>query len=58
MQDAQSRIGVAKMKEMFERIPTIKLPYSLIPIEFMEGNLADYGKKSRKAKKRIRPKIS
>lgn len=41
MQDSQSRIGVAKMKEMFERIPTIKLPYSLIPMEFMKNNMID-----------------
>ena len=31
MQDAQSRIGVQKMKEMFERVKDIKIPISCIP---------------------------
>lgn len=40
MQDAGRQIGVEKMKEMFERIPTIKIPKDYIPKELYEQYLA------------------
>ena len=36
MQDAQSRIGVEKMDEMFERIKSAKIPVSCIPTSLYE----------------------
>ena len=36
MQDAQSRIGLEKMKEMFTRIKTIKIPLDVIPHDLYE----------------------
>lgn len=42
MQDAQSKIGVEKMKEMFERIPDIKIPVACIPIEIFQKSFIDY----------------
>lgn len=34
MQDAQSKIGIERMKEMFELIREIKIPYEIIPSEY------------------------
>ncbi len=36
MQDAQERIGVVRMKEMFEKIPSINIPESAIPKELYQ----------------------
>ena len=39
MQDAQSRIGVEKMNEMFERIKSVKIPITCIPDELYQALL-------------------
>ncbi len=36
MQDAQSKIGMEKMSEMFSKIKTIKIPIELIPSDLYE----------------------
>lgn len=39
MQDTKDRISVEKMREMFDRIPNIKIPRKYIPKEFFEDGL-------------------
>lgn len=39
MQDTKDRIGIDKMREMFDRIPNIKIPREYIPKEFFEDEL-------------------
>lgn len=39
MQDTKSRIGVEKMREMFDRVPNIKIPREYIPKEYLENGL-------------------
>lgn len=39
VQDTKDRIGIEKMREMFDRIPNIKIPREYIPKEFFEDGL-------------------
>lgn len=39
MQDTKDRIGIEKMREMFDRIPSIKIPKEYIPKEFFYDGL-------------------
>jgi len=36
MQDAQNKIGLEKMQEMFERIKDIKIPKEVIPYDLYQ----------------------
>jgi len=44
MQDAQSKIGIEKMKEMFEKIKEIKIPKEVIPNDLYEQYLIQNGR--------------
>ncbi len=54
MQDTKDRIGIEKMREMFDRVPNIKIPREYIPKEFFEDGLIKEKVKVKEIKNDIR----
>lgn len=51
MQDAQNKIGIEKMKEMFQKIKEIKIPQEVIPSDLYKEYLIKCNEKSKILKK-------
>lgn len=51
MQDAQNKIGIKKMREMFDRLPNIRIPKEYVPKEFYEDGLIKEDNKVKSIKK-------